>query len=195
MQSAVSTVWLAADALRDDLRRFLRRRLYHEHAVEDVLQDFYLRVFENAHLLKDDRSVRSWLYKLLRSSLVDYARADVRQCNIALRLGLNATPFVPESPFLDRTCTNMLDDLKPEYSDILVRMRLRRDTAEEAAADLGTTPNNIRVRHFRARAALRNAYARGQSPGPLPLSLKGTEAPFHAPFTLSSRPRNLSRQS
>lgn len=52
IQSAASMVWLAAEALCDDSHRFLRRRLHHEHAVEDVLQDFYLGVFENAHLLK-----------------------------------------------------------------------------------------------------------------------------------------------
>lgn len=162
-QSSASAVWLVAEALRVDLHRFLRRRLYHEYAVEDVLQDFYLRVFEHAHSLKDGRTVRSWLYRLLRSALVDYTRADSRQRAIAERIGSKAEASMPESPSDRLTCAAMLDGLKPEYSDILVRMRLRCDTAEEAAEDLGTTPNNVRVRHFRARTALRNAYLRDTS--------------------------------
>jgi RNA polymerase sigma-70 factor (ECF subfamily) len=158
--SNTSEVWLEAEALRSDFYRFVRRRLHDDCAVEDVLQDFYVRVFENAHLLKDERSVRPWLYRLLRSSLIDCARSDLRQRNIAALLGSTAPSYVEDAPFYDPTCAEMLGELKPEYSDILVRMRLRGDTAEEAAADLGTTPNNIRVRHFRARAALRDAYGR-----------------------------------
>jgi hypothetical protein len=45
---------------------------------------------------KDDRSVRSWLYRLLRSSLVDYARAELRQRDIAERLASKTAQVMPE---------------------------------------------------------------------------------------------------
>ena len=185
----VPEVWLAAEALRADFQRFVRSRLHHRYAVEDVLQDFYVRVFENAHRLKDDRSVRSWLYRLLQTSLVEYARSDSRQRDIAVRLGSNARSLEADTPFYDPFFRELLEELKPEYRDILVRMRLRCDTAEEAAADLGTTPNNIRVRHFRARAALRTAYTRTtiappdeQRAGRSCLSERKADAPLYLRF-------------
>ena len=143
-----------------DFRCYIRRRLPHAAEAEDVLHDFYLRVCEYAHGLRDRGSTRSWLYRVLQSALVDHLRANRKQENVINLLGSRAEASI-DVPFSDRSSfADILARLKPEYADILLRLQVRADTPWEAAADLGTTANNVRVRHFRARAALRDAYAK-----------------------------------
>jgi RNA polymerase sigma-70 factor (ECF subfamily) len=140
---------------------YIRRRIPHVPDAEDVMHDFYLRVFEHAGSLRDRGSTRSWLYHVLRSALMEHLRAKRRQFDVVNRLGSRAAEPAADVSYPDRAfLKDILGQLKPEYSDILIRLQVRADTPWEAAADLGTTPNNVRVRHFRARAALRDAYAK-----------------------------------
>jgi RNA polymerase sigma-70 factor (ECF subfamily) len=151
-------LWRVVAAMDREFRCFIRRDIRHAMEAEDVLHDFYLRVCEHAGDLRDRNSPRSWLYRVLRSALMDHLRAKRRQSEIVARLGTCSQPPIEVTSFDGVSFADILARLKPEYSDILLRLQVRADTPREAAADLGMTPNNVRVRHFRARAALRDAY-------------------------------------
>ena len=158
-------VWEVMRAMNSESYRYIRRRIPHAPDAEDILHDFYLRVFEHAGSLKKSDSTRAWLYRVLRSALMEHLRAKRRQCDVINRISSRPADPLADPTYHDPTfLADILARLKPEYTDILVRLQVRADTPLEAAADLGTTPNNVRVRHFRARAALRDAYAKC-SPG------------------------------
>jgi RNA polymerase sigma factor (sigma-70 family) len=153
-------VWDAVAAMDREFRCYIRRRILHAPEAEDVLHDFYVRVCEHSHDLRDRNGTRSWLYRVLHSALMDHLRVKRRQSNVIDLLRAQIQPPV-EASYSDRSSfAEILARLKPEYSDILLRLQVRADTPWEAAADLGTTANNVRVRHFRARAALRDAYSK-----------------------------------
>lgn len=153
-------VWVAVAAMDRELRCYIRRRISHAPEAEDVLHDFYLRVCEHARDLRDSNSTRTWLYRVLYSAVMDHLRAKRRQSNVIDLLGAQIQPSIEVSNTDRSSFAEILARLKPEYSDILLRLQVRADTPWEAAADLGTTANNVRVRHFRARAALRDAYTK-----------------------------------
>ena len=63
---------------RQDLLSFLRRRLGNREEAEDVLQRFSLRALERASDLRDIRTVRGWLGRILANTIVDHQRRAMR---------------------------------------------------------------------------------------------------------------------
>ena len=57
-----------------DLRRFLRSRVSDPAAVDDVLQETYLRIHRHADSLREKDRLQSWVYQITRNALVDYYR-------------------------------------------------------------------------------------------------------------------------
>ena len=59
---------------RRELLDFLRRRLGSRDEAEDVLQRFSLRALESASELRDVRTVRGWLGRILTNTMIDHQR-------------------------------------------------------------------------------------------------------------------------
>ena len=64
---------------RQDLLAFLRRRLRGREEAQEVLQRFSLRALERAADLRDVRTVRGWLGRILASTIVDHQRHAIRR--------------------------------------------------------------------------------------------------------------------
>ena len=64
---------------RRQILNFLQRRLGSSEAAEDVLQAFMLRAIERSTQLRDVRSVRGWLSRILATTIVDHQRRSTRR--------------------------------------------------------------------------------------------------------------------
>ena len=64
---------------RRQLLGFLRRRLGAAEAAEEVLQAFMLRAIERSAELRDVRTVRGWLSRVLATTIVDHQRRAARR--------------------------------------------------------------------------------------------------------------------
>jgi len=144
-----------------DLVGVLRRRLTSREEVEEVFQRFSVRALERAADLRDVRTVRGWLGRILASTIVDHQRRAIRkrQREISVeRDKLDAISVEPD-PELDRTVCECLYKLLPTlnsgYSEIIWRADILGEPRERIAASLGTTLNNVTVRLHRGRQALK----------------------------------------
>jgi len=143
---------------------FLARRLGDPATAEDVLQSAYVKGLERADEIRDREGAVAWFYRLLRNAVVDvYRRRDAERRALEQRAGTTSLDEQPE-PEVERAicqCVGaLLPTLKPEYGDLLRRIDLDGESIAGAAAGLGLTPNNVRVRLHRARQALRRQLQR-----------------------------------
>ncbi len=152
-------------ALIENHRKFLRflvRRVGDADTAEDILQQFYLRAVDKGSGLRKSESAVAWLYRLLRTTLVDHYRrettrrrqeTDYAQMEILSNEGRDVE--------LERTiCAcfeTLLPTLKADYAEILQRVDLQGMPPREVARDLGLEPNTVRVRLHRARQALKHS--------------------------------------
>ncbi|MGQ0793961.1 MAG: RNA polymerase sigma factor SigZ [Deltaproteobacteria bacterium] len=60
---------------RLNLRGYIAKRAP-AHAVEDILQDVFLRALENIDTLKSRESLSSWLYRVTANAVADYYRSS-----------------------------------------------------------------------------------------------------------------------
>lgn len=143
-----------------DFLRFLVRRVGKMDIAEDILQQFYLRAVSRGSELRQSESVVAWLYRVLRTTLVDhYRRESTRRRREADYAEMEALSSEGQDVELERSICMCLEALLPTlkagYADILQRVDLQGRPPRQVARDLGLTPNNVRVRLYRARQAMK----------------------------------------
>jgi RNA polymerase sigma factor (sigma-70 family) len=146
---------------RQELLAFLRRRLDSREEAEELLQRFSLRALERASDLRDVRTVRGWLGRVLASTIVDHQRRTTRgrRREVAMDQADIENLAVEPDVELDGAVCNclykLLPTLKPDYAEVIWRADILGEPRDRIAASLGTTLNNVTVRIHRGRQALK----------------------------------------
>ncbi len=66
----------------DNLKRFILTKVSNPEDANDILQDSLLKAQSNIHLLKESTKFTSWLYQIIRNSIIDYYRVRKVTLNI-----------------------------------------------------------------------------------------------------------------
>ena len=146
---------------RQDLLAFLRRRLDSREEAEDALQRFSLRALERVADLRDIRTLRGWLGRILASTIADQQRRAIRKRRreVAMELTDTESLAVESDVELDGAICNclykLLPTLKPDFAEVLWRADILGEPRDRIAASLGTTLTNVTVRIHRGRQALK----------------------------------------
>lgn len=148
-------------ACRQQFLHFFQRHLRRHEDVEDVLQDFCLKVIRGARTLRDGDRIDAWLHRVSRNTLIDHyrQRASWLRAEAAYSCEMESivSGFLPQENEVS-LCGCLHDAmrmLRPDYADILRRIDLEEQPREQVATELGLTANNVGVRLHRARRALR----------------------------------------
>ncbi len=145
---------------RKSLHRRLTIWLGDADAAEDALQSAYERALSRGGTLRLEDSVIPWFSRLLHNVAVDQKRKQSSERRAVEFWSRDEGSSAPSSYQADlQTCRcvlGVLEDLRPAYREVLHMVEIDGRTPTEAAATLGTTVNNLRVRLHRSRTALRD---------------------------------------
>jgi RNA polymerase sigma-70 factor (ECF subfamily) len=144
---------------RNKFLAYLRRRLNSASDVEDVFQDFCIKVLRNHATIKSGDRLDVWLAITLRHTLTDHYRRQATRNRGSEAYAIEAMITKPD-PVDDGpahcSCVNVaLKRLNSPQDDLLMRIDLQDETRISVAADLGLSTNSLRVRLHRARNALK----------------------------------------
>ena len=143
------------------LRAYVTRRVSDVHAVDDVVQDAYLRMQRGLGGLRDEERVAPWLFRIARSAVTDHHRARARKS--APRAALTDDPPARDGPDTDEDLhtlvgtwlASFLQDLKPQDREALEAVDIGGESQADYARRLGLSLSTARSRVQRARARLR----------------------------------------
>jgi RNA polymerase sigma-70 factor (ECF subfamily) len=129
---------------------------------EDLLDEAWLRLVRHAPTLRPDTHLGPWLFTVARNLYWSYRRDSlVEETSVPDLLALWPSPTPWPSPFdlaaageLERRIETALLALPPQYREVLLLIAHEGLTPADAAAVCGITPEALRQRLFRARAAL-----------------------------------------
>ncbi len=127
---------------------------------EDVFQHFVLRALERNQDLRDRRALRSWLGRVLASTIADHRRRRNRDRNRERWVAEAEIANIPDILPGSAVCAclyKILPTLRESHATILRRVDLLGEPRNQIAFELGITPGNADVRLHRARRALRQA--------------------------------------
>jgi RNA polymerase sigma factor (sigma-70 family) len=139
---------------RDRLAAFLRARLPDPEAADDLVQDALLRALRAAPDLRDDDRLDAWLFQIARNAMADHHRQRARETGALAQIEPETTD--PEEVAALCACFRpLLPTLSPGYAEVIEAIDLEGEPSAVAAARLGLSPGNLRVRLHRARRQLR----------------------------------------
>ena len=141
---------------REQLLGYVRQRVDDPELAEDILQDALLRAVRAAPSLRDRERLVPWFYRILQHGIVDaYRRRGVERKHVVPADGQEPAVEPEDEAALCACFEALIPTLKPEYAELIRTLDLGNESPESAAARLGITPNNLKVRRHRARQALR----------------------------------------
>jgi RNA polymerase sigma-70 factor (ECF subfamily) len=148
-------------ARREELVRFVRRRVASDADAEEIVQTAFVRGMEHAGELADEEAATAWLYRIVRNAIIDhFRRRDVKGRaleQLAVELPEAIEDTAPDERARVCACVRSLaSTLKPEYAELLERVDVEESSIHDVAGALGITANNATVRLHRARKALRD---------------------------------------
>jgi RNA polymerase sigma-70 factor, ECF subfamily len=149
MISVTEQIW---HELHRDLHAFISRRVSDESAAEDILQDVFTRIHMHGGALRNESSLQSWIYQIVRNAVIDYYRQQKPLVEISEMLaepeeeieGDLATTLAP----CIRLMTNGLPDI---YREAFHLTEYKGIAQVEAAMQLGLPISTFKSRVQRAR--------------------------------------------
>jgi RNA polymerase sigma-70 factor (ECF subfamily) len=148
------------------LRAFVAKRVADDAAVDDILQQVFLRMHEKIDRVKDPRRIVSWVYQITRHALADYYRAPQRRREVPVGLagdlepGLSVSAETPQRAGELRAqlagCLRpMIERLANEYREAVTLVELEGMTQVAAARRLGLSVSGMKSRVQRGRRRLK----------------------------------------
>ncbi|OQW67071.1 MAG: hypothetical protein BVN29_04735 [Nitrospira sp. ST-bin5] len=158
----VQQVWME---VRGRLRAFIAKRVADDAAVDDLLQEVFLKIHDKIDQVQDPRRLVSWIFTVTRHVIIDYYRTSHRQRELPARLATDVESLMaagepkdePDEPRIQLAgCLRpMVDQLAPEYRDALRLVELDGLTQQAAASTLGLSLSGMKSRVQRGRRQLK----------------------------------------
>jgi RNA polymerase sigma-70 factor (ECF subfamily) len=138
---------------------FCYKMLLNRYSAQDVMQETFLRVYENRDRLLKTSAFKSWLFTIARNQCLNAIRRGGRQVGLSQeaseRLPAPDTPFTQmEKSEQTRFISSLLEQLKPDYREIIILREYQNLTYEEIAAVTRTSISSVKSRLFKARRKL-----------------------------------------
>jgi len=150
-------------------RKYARR----ESEVEDIVQEVFLKAFSKLNTFRNESPFEHWLMRLTVRTCYDHLRAHQRNREQMLaeitdeevqwleKVTSSADPVADESASAARLVIHkLLEHLSPESRLIIQLLEIEEKSLKEIAELTGWSIPMIKVRAFRARAAMRKVLSR-----------------------------------
>jgi RNA polymerase sigma factor (sigma-70 family) len=142
---------------RGKLLGFIQKRVSDPDLAEDVLQEGLLKAIQSAGDLRDEDRLLPWFYQILNHAIIDTYRKRSTETKYleayAREADLEASP--EEEAELCECFRELLPSIKPEYAELIEQLELQPGDPGQLAEQLQIQPNNLKVRRYRARQALK----------------------------------------
>ena len=144
---------------RDALMRLFEQRLEQKTMASDLLQETFIKVYLHINDYSKSYTFGQWIYSIARNTLVDHLRRKSGDVLLdeRFRAPLATTPSPEESVIINQTRAhfyNALEELSPEYRQVIEMRFLEEYSYEEIAEKLGRPLNTIKTQIRRARATI-----------------------------------------
>ena len=152
------------DRYQAKLLRYGKRFLAQDANIVDVVQDVFVKAYENIQSFDSTRKFSPWIYRIAHNAFVSEIRRKSREPVAYLDLdAILAHPAYEFDPAADEERSQMqgmiekgLDALTPAYKEIIILYYIEQQSYQEISDILQVPVGTVGVRLRRARKALKD---------------------------------------
>jgi RNA polymerase sigma-70 factor (ECF subfamily) len=156
------------DRYQDKLLRYGRRFLTQDESITDVVQDVFIKAYENIRSFDATRKFSPWMYRIAHNAFINEIRRKKRDPLMFVDIdALIDHPMYEFDPSADEEREEMknliekgLGALTPAYKEIIILYYIEDQSYEEISDILQVPIGTVGVRLRRARAKLKE-YVQG----------------------------------
>ncbi|MCL1093522.1 RNA polymerase sigma factor SigZ [Shewanella kaireitica] len=138
------------------LRSYVSKRIDDADAVDDILQDVYIKASSNLHQLKSKGSLKGWLYRIAYNTIMDFYRARQPLDALPEELAIEEEDVSTQAHKELAQCLRPLINELPEKYATPLRMAELEGISQQAIADeLGLSLSGAKSRVQRSRVKFR----------------------------------------
>lgn len=138
------------------LRRYIARNVSDSAAVDDILQEVFIKAYKNSSKLKSQEKLKSWLFTIAKNTITDHYRADKR----TELLAEDAAQETLEPSFYDELsgCVRHFAQALPAgYSEVLEAYEFEELSAQQIAQKLDIPLSTVKSKIQRGRKKIKDA--------------------------------------
>ncbi|HAA15732.1 MAG TPA: RNA polymerase subunit sigma [Cytophagales bacterium] len=154
MKSTCDQVFPVFEAFRDELERYIRRKVGNDTVAEDLTGSLALRLYDQCEKLPDVHNVRAWLYRLAHNAAMDYHREQARVVQTHQEWGLEEDDEVLNTS-AEVCAVRLLEELPETYRVPLKMSDLEGMPQKEIAQQLQLNYSTVKMRVQRGREKLK----------------------------------------
>lgn len=157
MHKALHHIWTD---FHKELEGFVYSRVKDKDITKDILQDVFIKIFQNLENLKDQSKLSSWIYQITRNVVNDHFRKQ------------KPTSELEDSIFIDDASTNefeqelqlskciepFVDQLESKYKEAIILTEFKGLTQKELAEHLNISYSGAKSRVQRAKQHLKSLF-------------------------------------
>jgi len=140
------------------------RMVSNEEDAEDIVQEAFIRLWNNLHKYKPEVKLSTWLYKIITNLCLDYlksARVKQKKNHVAMSTELNMNSIsgaddMVNANELHTVIQEAASALTPAQKAVFVLRDLQQLTVEEVSEILSMTDGNIKSNLYYARQHVAN---------------------------------------
>lgn len=137
------------------MRALAFRMLGDRSAMDDVLQEAYLKAWRSLGSFRGDASFSTWLYRIVTTCCLDHHRSRARRPEIDLDAAVEAEVAGLDALAGRLDLATALDRLSPDHRAAVLLVDVEGLSYDEAAVALDVAPGTVASRLNRSHHALR----------------------------------------
>ncbi|SHH73709.1 RNA polymerase sigma factor SigZ [Ferrimonas marina] len=141
---------------KSQLRSYIHKRIDDPSAVDDILQEVYIKASTHLHQLKSQGSLGGWLYRIAHNAIMDHYRQQRPTTELPEELAADeAEPAIQAHQKLAQCLRPLIEELPDKYRQPLKLAELEGTSQQQIADQLGLSLSGAKSRVQRARVKLR----------------------------------------
>jgi RNA polymerase sigma-70 factor, ECF subfamily len=142
------------------VKDFIRNQTHNSDVTDDILQEVFIKIHQNLHLLRDEERVAGWVFQIARNTVLNYFRTQKKNLE---NQEFHQRETEGESYFKENNLNEMVGiwleefkkDLDPKYQEALQLVDIEGITQVELANRLGISVSGAKSRVQRGREQLK----------------------------------------
>ncbi len=142
------------------VKDFIRNQTHNSNVTDDILQEVFIKIHQNLHLLRDKERVAGWIFQIARNTVLNYFRTQKRNLE---KHAFHQVETEGENLFKENNLNEIVGiwleefkkDLDPKYQEALQLVDIEGITQVELANRLGISVSGAKSRVQRGREQLK----------------------------------------
>ncbi|WP_417228418.1 RNA polymerase sigma factor SigZ [Amphritea sp.] len=151
----IEVIWTT---YRTDIKSFLHSKISNPVDVEELLQETFIRAYQNIDNLNSKEKVKSWLFMIARNITIDFYRKNNKTDNIHPEDLWHANQDTDTEHVFSRCVQPLINDLSDDMAKLLTAIDLQGQSQKKYAENLGISYSTLKSRVQKGRKQLHELF-------------------------------------